>query len=90
MLCEDLASADHYAAAVEAGLACVSAEPLRESAHRALVKVYLAEGNPGEAIRQYKLYRKLVHEELGLEPSDELNRLVAFLPIGDGVVTRKR
>jgi DNA-binding SARP family transcriptional activator len=90
LLSEDLAVAGHYAAAVEAGLACVSAEPLRESAHRALVRVHLAEGNPGEAIRQYRLYRRLVHDELGLEPSDELNRLVEFLPIGDGVVTRKR
>ena len=89
LLCEDLAAAGFYAAAVEAGLACVSAEPLRESAHRALVRVHLAEGNPGEAIRQYKLYRKLVYDELGLAPSAELERLVESLPVGDGVVTRR-
>jgi DNA-binding SARP family transcriptional activator len=51
-LCEDLTETQSYASAVEAGLACVAAEPLRESAHRALIKAYLAEGNPGEAIRQ--------------------------------------
>jgi DNA-binding SARP family transcriptional activator len=81
-LCEDLTGARSYAAAVEAGLACVAAEPLRESGHRALIKAHLAEGNPGEAIRQYALFRKLVLEQLGLEPSEEMLRVVGSLPIG--------
>jgi DNA-binding SARP family transcriptional activator len=89
-LCEDLAADGSYAAAVEAGLACVAAEPLRESAHRALIKVHLAEGNLGEAIRQYRLYRVLVLDELGLAPSAAMERMVESLPIGDGVVTRQR
>jgi DNA-binding SARP family transcriptional activator len=81
-LCEDLTSARSYAAAVEAGLACVAAEPLRESGHRALIKAHLAEGNPGEAIRQYELFRRLVLEPLGVESSDEMRRVVASLPVG--------
>jgi len=81
-LCEDLTDARSYAAAVEAGLACVAAEPLRESSHRALIKAHLAEGNPGEAIRQYALFRTLVLEQLGLEPSEEMRRVVESLPIG--------
>ena len=89
-LCEDLTADGSYAAAVEAGLACVAAEPLRESAHRALIKVHLAEGNPGEAIGQYRLYRTLVLDELGLAPSAEMQRLVESLPIGDEMVTRRR
>jgi len=88
-LCEDLAADGSYAAAVEAGLACVAAEPLRESAHRALIKVHLAEGNTGEAIRQYHLYRILVLDELGLTPSAAMQRMVESLPIGDGMVTRR-
>ena len=80
-LCEDLAEAGSYASAVEAGLACVAAEPLRESAHRALIKVHLAEGNPGEAIRQYRLFRRLVLDPLGLEPSAAMQGVVGSLPI---------
>ena len=55
--------------AVEAGLAAVAAEPLRESAHRALIAAHLAEGNRSEAMRQFEFYRMLLGKELGLEPS---------------------
>jgi DNA-binding SARP family transcriptional activator len=55
--------------AIESGLAAVAAEPLRESAHRALIKAHVAEGNRGEAVHQYRLFRQLLHDELGVEPS---------------------
>ena len=42
------------AEAAQAALAAVQAEPLRESAARALVKVHLAEGNWGLAITRYR------------------------------------
>src|SRR6266542_755007 len=63
--------------AVEAGLAAVAAEPLRESAHRALIAAYLAEGNRSEALRQFDRYRRLLGQELGLEPSELLKSLVS-------------
>jgi len=78
-LCERWASAGHYAEAVMAGLAAVASEPLRESAHRALIKAFLAEGNPGEAIRQYGLYQDILREELRLEPSAQITKLVTGL-----------
>lgn len=80
-LCERLAGIGRYGEAVQVGLAAVSGEPLRESAQRALVKAYLAEGNPGEAVRQYRRYRTLLHDELGLEPSPLMQDLVATLPV---------
>lgn len=55
--------------AVEAGLAAVRADPLRETAHRALIETYLAEGNRPEAMRQYHAYETLMRDELGLGPS---------------------
>lgn len=85
-LCRDLAAADSYAAAVEAGLACILAEPLRESAHRALIGAHLAEGNRVEAIRQFRLYEALVHDELGVEPSAALRHMLED-PGGDGRMT---
>ena len=64
-----LSDAGSYAAAVDTGLAAVRAEPLRESAHRAVIKAHLAAGNSYEALRQHDQYRRLLHKELGLEPS---------------------
>ena len=65
--------------ALSAGLGAVRAEPLRESAHRRVIEVHLAEGNQAEALRQYDGYRRLLADELGLPPSPAIRRLVAPL-----------
>jgi DNA-binding SARP family transcriptional activator len=75
-LCIRMSEAGSCWLAVEAGLAAVEAEPMRESAHRALIAAHLAEGNRSEAVRQFRLYRRLLREELGIEPSQTLARLV--------------
>lgn len=75
-LCDRLTCAGRHREAIEAGHAAVAAEPLRESAHRALVRVHLAEGNAAEAIRQYRLFRRLVSDQLGLAPSARMEALV--------------
>jgi len=75
-MCERLTASGRFARAVEAGLAAVAGEPLRESAHRALVKVHIAEGNRAEAVRQYQIYRHLLHDQLGLAPSSQIVELV--------------
>jgi DNA-binding SARP family transcriptional activator len=75
-LCDRLTAAGHYGEAIDAGLAAVRAEPLRESAHRVLIKAHLAEGNHGEASRQYSSYRHLTLAELGIEPSAHLRDLL--------------
>ncbi|MFJ9559559.1 BTAD domain-containing putative transcriptional regulator [Streptomyces fuscichromogenes] len=66
-----------YALALEAALRCIAIEPLRESAHCALVAVHLAEHNVAEAIRHYEAFRRLLRAELGLEPSA---RFTAMFP----------
>src|SRR5262249_58835886 len=78
--CDLLPSAGRTAEAIEAGLAVVAVEPLRESAHRALIRAHLAEGNRVEALRQFTLYRRLMRDELGLEPSSEVSALLGFAP----------
>jgi DNA-binding SARP family transcriptional activator len=75
-LCEQLTAAGRFAEATEAGAAAVKAEPLRESAHRALIKTFLAEGNAGEAIRQYGRFHDLLDRQLGLEPSQLMEDLL--------------
>ncbi len=71
-LCERLTASGRYGEAIDAGLAAVCAEPLRESSHRALIQAHLAEGNTAEARRQYELYRQVMRDELGVGPSRSL------------------
>lgn len=79
-LCADLAKAGRFAEAARAGLAAIRDEPLRESAHRALISAYLAEGNPSEAVRHFKLFRRVLDDQLGLTPSQLMLDLMAALP----------
>ena len=74
-LCDVLIDAGRYGRAIEAGLTAVAGEPLRESAHRIVMRAHLAEGNPSEALRQYELCRRLLHDQLGFAPSVETERL---------------
>ncbi len=68
-----------WAEAVIAALAAIRAEPLRESAHGALIKVFLAEGNQMEALEGFNRYRTMLKAELGLEPTAQLVALVSNL-----------
>jgi len=71
-----LVAIGRFGAAVDAAYAAVTAEPLRESARAALIRAPVAEGNRAEAVRQFDLYRGLLQDELGLDPSSELGALV--------------
>jgi DNA-binding SARP family transcriptional activator len=79
-LCERFSRAGRHAAAADAGLAAVAGEPLRESAHRVLMRSYLADGNCVEARRQYRIFAGLLDRHLGLDPSPEMLALVAGIP----------
>lgn len=74
-----LVVAGRFGDAATAAVAAVRAEPLRESAHAALVRVHLAEGNQSEALRAFTRYRELLGAELGLEPTPRLLALVRDL-----------
>ena len=67
---------EEFGPAIEAGLAAVAGEPLRESARRALIRAYLAEGNQAAAVLQYRRFHSLLDRELGLAPSRSLGSLV--------------
>jgi DNA-binding SARP family transcriptional activator len=81
-VCEHLTAMRRYGAAVLAGLAAVDREPLRESAHRALMKVHLAEGNLSEAIRRYEHYERIAARDLGVEPSQQMRSLLSQIAAG--------
>lgn len=74
-----LTAADRLAEAAAASLAAVRAEPLRESARAALIRVHMAEGNQSRALGEFERYRVLLRAELGLEPTARLSRLLSGL-----------
>jgi DNA-binding SARP family transcriptional activator len=77
---EKLIAAGRFGGATQAAYGAVSIEPLRESAHRILVRVHLAEGNLAEAVRVFESFRAFLSEELGVPPSASMQQLVRDLP----------
>lgn len=53
----------------------VRADNLRETSHRHLMEAYYAAGERSQALRHYDKVRKLLHKELGIEPSPEIHDL---------------
>jgi DNA-binding SARP family transcriptional activator len=80
-LCGLLAATGRFGLAVEACLAALAAEPLRESVQRQLIEVYLSEGNRADALRQFTSYQRVIREEVGVEPSREIADLVSPLTV---------
>ncbi len=67
----------NYANALDVALSVVSSAPLRDSAHRLVIEIHLAESNMDEALRAYTRYQRLLHTELGLDPSPVIQQLLA-------------
>lgn len=67
-----------------------SAEPLRESAQRALIRAHAAEGNLTEARRSYRAYHDLLGRELGVAPSSDFAASLGVPDVGSSLGTRTR
>ncbi len=78
-LSERMITAGTLPQALEVALAVFAREPLRETAHRLMIRVHLADGNSFEAIRQYHLYERLTLTRIGLPPSAQMRELVSDL-----------
>jgi DNA-binding SARP family transcriptional activator len=74
-----LTADDRLAEAAVAALTVVRAEPLRETARAALIRVHMAEGNQSDALEEFERYRVLLRAVLGIEPTFRLNQLLAGL-----------
>ena len=80
-MADRLMAAGRCGDAVQAAYVAMQAEPLRESAHRTLIRVHLAEGNLIEAVHAYESFRALLADELGVAPSQLMRDLVNGLPV---------
>lgn len=76
---EGLLAGGQYLGALKSALAAVAIEPIRETAHRLVIEVHVAEGNAASALVHYQRYRTLLHRELGVAPSPRMAQLASAL-----------
>jgi DNA-binding SARP family transcriptional activator len=88
-LTDQLLSLGYVDQALGAAMAAVAIEPLRESAHRALVRVHLTIGNHADAMRVYEAFRNRLRAELGILPSAQIRALVRPL-LGQTIPAERR
>ena len=68
---------DRPGQALATAFAALRTDPLRESTHRLVVRIHLAEGNISAALQQYRACQQLLDVEVGVAPSAALAELVA-------------
>jgi DNA-binding SARP family transcriptional activator len=75
-LAAQLQNEQRYLDALQTALAAIAIEPIRETAHRIVIGIHLAEGNTASALKHYQHYRGLLQRELGVVPSVQMDQLV--------------
>ncbi len=68
-------------AALDRALLAAAADPLRESAHRLVIRALLADGNVEAARRHLTFVRRLFQAHLGFGPSEQLTTLLRGAPV---------
>ena len=84
--------------AIQVALRLLASDPMQESVHRSLIRLYMYQDRVGSALDQYRRCRELLARELGVEPAPETESLRAQLlqlvpaePAGDqGLPWRER
>jgi SARP family transcriptional regulator, regulator of embCAB operon len=64
-----------FSLAIEAAQDAVREEPFRETAHQLLMRAYAASGNTAEALQAYERCRRVIADELGVDPSPAMKAL---------------
>jgi DNA-binding SARP family transcriptional activator len=75
-----LADRGRYAEALAVAMSAVGIAPLRESVHREIIGIHIAQGNFGEAMRQFTVCEELLRSSLGLQPSGHMIDLMRRVP----------
>jgi len=79
-------------AALDHARRAVAADPLREEAHREVIRLLIVARQPEAALKQYEELARVLKEELGEEPSEAVQRLGERLQAVKGAapVTREK
>lgn len=75
LLAQQFLSRNAPSAALDAAQAAVSADPMRETAHRLLAEGHIRDGDPRTAAQVFQKFRSLCLNEIGVEPSKHFARL---------------
>ncbi len=73
---------DHFDIAATEARALMQLDPLRESGYRLLMRALAASGNRAQILRVITECRTVLHEQAGMAPSDETERLFRELTSG--------
>jgi DNA-binding SARP family transcriptional activator len=78
-LAAHLLAVREYLPAMRTALTAIAIEPIRESAHRTVIEIHIAEGNHACALQHYKTYRDMLDRELAVAPSQQMVQLAKRL-----------
>lgn len=73
--------------ALNAARRLLAVDPLREDVHQQVIELYAALGRPGEARTHFETCRRLLQEELGVDPMPETVALYGRIEGGDRAQT---
>jgi DNA-binding SARP family transcriptional activator len=79
---DDLMTRKQYAVALSFGLELVDAERGHESGTRSVMRCFAALGQRTRAVEQYQRLRAYLMEQIGVEPTEETQRLAATIVDG--------
>ncbi len=82
-LAQAYASEGEYDRAIPYAWRQVKLDPLREKAHRQLMRLLAYDGQTGKALAQYEACCDLLLEEIGIEPSEETTALYQQIRNGE-------
>jgi DNA-binding SARP family transcriptional activator len=85
---EHCSAGAEWEAALAAGAAVLRHDPLRESLHRRMIELHLANGNPCAARRQFEACVRILDRELGIPPDPAT--WAAIAPLQEAAVPVRR
>jgi DNA-binding SARP family transcriptional activator len=78
-LAQRLLSTGQYLPALQVARAATAIDPIRETAHRIVIEIHLAEGNVASAVQSYQHYADFLMRELDVRPSSQMTVLLEGL-----------
>ncbi|MCA9903345.1 MAG: hypothetical protein KC547_05770 [Anaerolineae bacterium] len=82
-LSNHFADEDHLEEAIKYAILWLSSDPIHEPAHRQLMRLYAANGQRSEALRQYKLCAEILDRELATPPERQTSELYRVIQTED-------
>lgn len=80
---ERLLAGGHPDEALPYALSAVQVQPWSESANRLTIEIHARRGDPSNALRHYRRYRRVVQLELGVQPGPDMRAVMRQLyPFG--------